>query len=41
MYHLGYTKEQLNALTDAEWAEEYSILMNIREQEAKQNKPFG
>lgn len=40
MYHLGYTKEQLNALTDKEWAEEYAILENIRNEEAKQNKPF-
>ncbi|MBN8834567.1 MAG: hypothetical protein ABS68_00265 [Niastella sp. SCN 39-18] len=39
-YHLGLTKQELNEMTDEEWAEHYAILENIRKAEAAR-KPFG
>jgi hypothetical protein len=39
-YYSGFTRNELEAMTDAEWAKEYAILQNIRIEEAKR-KPFG
>jgi hypothetical protein len=40
MYHLGFTKTDLEQMSDEEWAENIAILTNIRKEEAKQ-RPFG
>lgn len=40
MYHLGFTKIDVENMTDKEWATNIAILENIRKAEAKR-KPFG
>ena len=38
-YHLGLTRDELNEMSDEDWAEHYAVLENIRKEEAKR-KPF-
>lgn len=39
-YHFGMSKEELDDLSDEDWAEHFAILENIRKEEAKRNQPF-
>jgi hypothetical protein len=39
-YYLHLTDQEIHQLTDEQWAEHYSMLENIRLQEAKHNQPF-
>jgi hypothetical protein len=39
MYHLGFSKKEIEDMDDATWADQHAILCNIRQEEAKR-KPF-
>lgn len=38
-YHFGCTRQELEEMTDEDWAEHFAILQNIRQEEAKRNQP--
>ena len=39
-YYFNMSSQEIDDLTDDQWAEHYAVLENIRLQESKNNQPF-